>query len=524
MWFSALLSRISVRNNIRFYTLFHARLDNRVITVGWRTGLPSATRVCERDRGFDSEVSGHATQALSADPDVGSTLTKRAIADMTDSNRFDVVVVGGGAAGLTAGFELGKAGLSVLLLEARERLGGRILTIRGYESGFPIELGAEFIHGVVPQVWNILSEEHAEILEVDGDVWCAEGPLRLCDSAGDVNRVLERMDDNAPDQSFAGFLESCCGQDSSVAKERALRYVVGFNAADPEQVGVHWLAKGLKEEQEVMGDRAFRSKNGYADLIKGLQSRLSANHVMVKTNVIVTAINWRQGIVTVSTAGSDGSSSYLAKKVVVTVPLSILKTGVGKEGAIEFYPPLPLEKREALEKLEMGKVIRLVLRFRERFWDSIVPPSSRKQSLANMSFLLADGEFFPAWWTTLPFREPQITGWAPFRCAERLSGKDNKFVTHCGLQSLSRILHVPSADLESLLEGVHFHDWQEDPFSRGAYTYGRVGADGAQDELAKPLLATLYFAGEATASAGSNGTVHGAIASGQRVAAEILKS
>jgi monoamine oxidase len=141
-----------------------------------------------------------------------------------------------------------------------------------------------------------------------------------------------------------------------------------------------------------------------------------------------------------------------------------------------------------------------------------------------MSFLFAEDDYFPTWWTTLPFREPQITGWAPFQCAERLSGKDIAFVTQCGLQSLSRILHVRLSDLESLLEGVHFHDWQQDPFSRGAYSYGRVGADGAQEELAKPLLATLYFAGEATATAGSNGTVHGAIASGQRAAAEILKS
>lgn len=146
---------------------------------------------------------------------------------MTDPKTFDTVVIGGGAAGLTAGVELGKAGLSVLLLEARERLGGRILTIRSSESGFPIELGAEFIHGVVPQVWSILSAEHAEVLEVEGDVWCEDGLLRPCDFTDDVNRVLERMDVNAPDQSFADFLQSCCGQDSSVAKERALRYVVG---------------------------------------------------------------------------------------------------------------------------------------------------------------------------------------------------------------------------------------------------------------------------------------------------------
>ena len=459
--------------------------------------------------------------------DANFTLTRCGGAVVTDSSIFDTVVIGGGAAGLTAAVELRKAGLSVLILEARERLGGRILTTRSSKTGFPIELGAEFIHGVVQPLWALLSEEHAEILEVEGDVWCADGPILPCDFTEDVNRVLERMDDSTPDQSFADFLRSCCLGDSPVdegAKEKALRYVVGFNAADPKQVGVHWLAKGLREEQEVKGDRAFRARNGYADLIKGLESRLARSQVMMKTNVTVTAINWRRDIVALSTVGSEGNGSYQAKKVVVTVPLSILRTDSENEGAIEFDPPLPLEKRKALEKLQMGKVIRLVLRFRERFWDSIIPPGAAGRTLANMSFLLAQDEYFPTWWTTLPFREPQITGWAPFQCAERLSGRDNAFVTQSGLQSLSRILQVRLAVLEDLLEESHFHDWQRDPFSRGAYSYGRVGADGAQEEIAKPLGGTLYFAGEATASPGSNGTVHGAMASGHRVAAEILKS
>jgi monoamine oxidase len=447
--------------------------------------------------------------------------------DMTDPNCFDVVVVGGGAAGLTAGVELGKAGLSVLILEARERLGGRILTIRSSSSAFPIELGAEFIHGVVPEVWNLLQEEHAEIVELEGDVWCSNARLLLCDFTDGVNRVLERMDDGAPDQSFADFLRSCCRGDSPIdepVKQSALRYVVGFNAADPEKVGVHWLAKGLREEQEVQGDRAFRSRNGYSALLRALQSRLASAHVAVKSNSTVTAIKWGQGTVTVSARDADGNSLYRAKKVVVTAPLSILRIESGKEGAIEFNPPLPQEKRAALEKLEMGRVIRLVLRFRERFWDSITPPGSSGRTLANMSFLLTEDEYFPTWWTTLPFREPQLTGWAPFQCAERLSSKDNAYVTQCGLQSLSRTLQVPLSDLKDLLEGAHFHDWQKDPFSRGAYSYGRVGADGAQEELAKPLQAAIHFAGEATASPGSNGTVHGAIASGYRVAAEILGS
>jgi monoamine oxidase len=86
----------------------------------------------------------------------------------------------------------------------------------------------------------------------------------------------------------------------------------------------------------------------------------------------------------------------------------------------------------------------------------------------------------------------------------------------------SRLLKVSSDDRARLLEAEYFHNWQSDPFSRGAYSYGKVGADGAQEALASPVENTLFFAGEATDIWGHNGTVHGAIASGVRAAREIL--
>lgn len=446
---------------------------------------------------------------------------------MIDTNDHDVIVVGAGAAGLTTAVELGRAGLSVLVVESRDRIGGRILTLRNSANEFPIELGAEFIHGLVPQVWNPLQENQVEISEVAGDAWCWDGQLVPCDFTGDVDRVLDEMDGGAPDQSFAEFLRSCCKGRSGVderSKRRALSYVVGFNAADPEKVGVHWLAKGMREEHEVMGDRAFRSKNGYEDLLKILGSRLAASHVTVMTKVAVTRIHWKPGRVTVSVEGLEEGTAFMAKKAVVTVPLSILKISSGKEGALEFNPPLPRMKLDALDSLEMGRAFRLVFRFRERFWDSITPLSAQGRTLGDMSFLLTEDEWFPTWWTTMPYREPQITGWAPFQSAERLSGKGSALVTARGLESLSRIMRISVSELEQLLEGAYFHDWQSDPYSCGAYSYGKVGADGAQQALANPLADSLYFAGEATASPGSNGTVHGAIASGYRVAAEILAS
>jgi monoamine oxidase len=163
----------------------------------------------------------------------------------------------------------------------------------------------------------------------------------------------------------------------------------------------------------------------------------------------------------------------------------------------------------------------VVLRFRERFWDSLRP--SGDKTLSDMSFLLSDDQWFPTWWTTMPEKHPVITGWAPFLAGRRLSGKDQSFVTHRAVETLSRLMGVDADTVEKMFQGSYFHDWQSDPFSRGAYSYGKVGAVDAQRALAAPIENTLFFAGEATDSTGNNGTVHGAIASGHRAAHEILQ-
>jgi monoamine oxidase len=139
-----------------------------------------------------------------------------------------------------------------------------------------------------------------------------------------------------------------------------------------------------------------------------------------------------------------------------------------------------------------------------------------------MSFLFWQDEWFPTWWTTMPAKLPIITGWAPFRSGEKLSGKSQSFVVQQSLQTLSTLLKINPQKLDELLGAAYFHDWQADPFSRGAYSYGKAGSDGVQQALATPVENTLFFAGEATDTSGHNGTVHGAIASGYRAAAAIL--
>jgi monoamine oxidase len=440
----------------------------------------------------------------------------------TNQHDQPVVIVGAGIAGLAAAEKLGQANIPVVILEARNRIGGRILTQQEEAIGYPIELGAEFIHGLPPETLEKLRQ--SEIEEVDGQNWCSSPRgLSPCSFFPQVDSILAAMDDSIPDESFLDFLAREFPNPShdaalDEAKRHAIGYVSGFNAADPGLVSVHWLVAEMRAEEKIQGQRAFRSRNGYADLLNIYRQQIARYDVTIQTGTVVESITWRSGAIQIKASGESDPSVFEATQVLVTLPLSVLQLG-----AVAFVPPLPKSKLAALDNLEMGKVIRIVLRFRHRFWNTISPPGE-KATLSGMTFLLSEDELFPTWWTTMPRKEPVITGWAPFRSAEKLSGKDQEAVIQQALQSLSRQLQVDLKNLESWLESAYFHDWQTDPFSRGAYSYAKVGADGAQQALAAPVENTLFFAGEATDTTGNNGTVHGAIASGQRAAREIIET
>ena len=476
--------------------------------------------------------------------------------DKDNNNNLSVIVIGAGVAGLAAAARLAESGVSVTILEARDRIGGRVFTRRDAATPIPIELGAEFIHGMAPEIFEPLKQMNASdgagaITEVEGDSWCVtDGRLAECGFFEQVDEILKKMDGGSPDESFLEFLERCFprSQDDQTkdaknntakddpelerAKRRAIGYVSGFNAADPALVGVHWLVQQMEAEERIQGHRSFRLVNGYSELIDYFRRRLESAGVSMRTEAVVDRVQWRRGRADVTWRRGDGSDSSLssqlvsAARVLITVPLGVLKAPVGERGAIEFAPALPAQKIEALERIEMGTAMRVVLRFRRRFWETIaVSTSSRdKKALGGMGFLFSDDEWFPTWWTTEPRKSPIITGWAPFRAGARLSGQNESFVIDHGLSSLGRLLQVSPAQLREEFEAAYFHDWQNDPFSRGAYSYGKVGAVEAQQGLGAPLEDTLFFAGEATDVSGNNGTVHGAIASGQRAAAEILRT
>jgi monoamine oxidase len=177
-------------------------------------------------------------------------------------------------------------------------------------------------------------------------------------------------------------------------------------------------------------------------------------------------------------------------------------------GAIRFDPEPPV-LRPVCEAMDMGNMIRIVLRFRERFWES--------GGKEHLSFLFSDDEVMPTWWTAMPARAPFITGWSAGPKAARLLGKSEEAITVEAVHALSRVLGCTAGFVMDRLEATHFHDWHADPWSRGAYCFVRPGGMDVQRWLGQPVEETLYFAGEAVEATGNCGTVHGAIASGVHV-------
>jgi monoamine oxidase len=437
--------------------------------------------------------------------------------------KADVVVVGAGVAGMAAALEIARAGLRVAIVEARDRLGGRVFTKRDSVTQAPIELGAEFIHGRPPEIMDRLRELQIDPIPSRGEDWCEkDGRLIPCDLFADVDALLEKMNDREPDESFLEFIERRCPEAGNETKDRARRYITGFHAADPALISVHSLVRGLRADERIEGEHTFRIPGGYAVLINYFQKQLGTAAVPIHLNTIVQNVRWKLNEAVLDCHTDEGLRSYSARQALLTLPLGVLQAGPEEPGAVRFVPDLPASKQRALAKLAMGKVMRVTLRFRERFWDNLRPDGSR--TLAEMRFLFSQQNWFPTWWTTLPQRNPLLTGWAPFHCAEELSGQDPTLILSSAYEALRRLFQVGEQQIEDVTESAAYHDWQTDPFSRGAYSYVKAGGDTAQADLAAPLQGTLFFAGEATDVTGYHGTVHGAIASSHRAAQEILSS
>lgn len=421
--------------------------------------------------------------------------------------QYDVLVVGAGMAGLTAARTLAESGVKVLVLEAQKRIGGRILTRHG--DGEAIELGAEFIHGRPPELWALIVEAGLEAYERDGARMCFEdGVLKECgDKMEEMSDPLEKPESfDGPDMSFAEYLD----REEIPAEERGriIGYVEGFNAADHREASAAALGAQQKAEDASEGDLIFRLRGGYDQLPTYLAQRIGEYGGRVLTGAEVKEIRWERGRVEMAT----DAGNFVGARAVVTLPLGVLQAG-----DVAISPP-PGAVLEAAKRLRMGQVCRFTLLFRERFWESLPP----QPVLQEISFLFASSEMPPVWWTPHPEASRTITGWVGGPRSAALSGMSAEELGRYACGTLARIFGIEADAVQRLLQDCYMHDWQQDRFAGGAYSYIATGGLDAPRQMSLPVEKTLFFAGEHTDVTGHWGTVHAAMRSGYRAAAQIL--
>jgi monoamine oxidase len=436
----------------------------------------------------------------------------------SDLPALDTLIIGAGAAGLAAAAELTSAGKCVCVLEARDRIGGRILTRREPDLSVPLELGAEFIHGKSPAIFEWLNKSGALVADASQSRWSVQkGKLTQAQDVFDeMKQGLKRIRKPKNDLPFSEFLDGPArGKLSPRAREFARTLVEGFDAADATRVST------LQTLEEWAGESAadaptFRPLNGYSALLEALQGALDPRQARLQLDSIVHEVRWQRGAVTIAGMQQGRPFAMTAAQAIVTLPLGVLQLPPQTPGAVRFAPALNA-KQKALNGLAAGPVIKVILRFRSAFWETLDDERYRKGA-----FFHSPKAPFPTFWSSLPVRTGVLVAWTAGPNAARLAGSSEAEIVQLALDSLETIFGK-RANVRAQLQGAYLHDWQADIFACGAYSYVTAGNTGARKALATPIQGTLFFAGEAT-DVEAAATVTGALQSGKRAARQVLKS
>ena len=431
----------------------------------------------------------------------------------------DVIVLGAGMAGLSAARALGERGMRVVVLEAQQRVGGRILS-QPVEGGGVVELGAEFVHGLAPELWALIDEAGVQTIERDGAMlregWGGGLEEDEDDEEESMFAPLEHLKNfDEGDVAFWDWLKASDVPDSE--RKGLLGYVEGFNAADARRISVTSLGVQQKAEDETEGDRSWHVLGGYAQLTDYLAKRVAELGGEIRLGCEVLGVRWSEDEVCVETSLGDVS----APRCIVALPLGVLQ-GVNRQNGM-WMEPEPLAIAQA-QRLAMGDAERFTMIFRERWWTSA--PVLTVKTLEEMSFLFTSQRIPPVWWTGHPEAEalPTLTGWVGGPKAKTYRGKSAEELGDAACVVLAEVFEMDANTIRDALVATYRHDWAADAYSRGAYSYVPVGAIDASAAMTEPEADVIFFAGEHTDVTGHWGTVHAALRSGLRAAAQIFGS
>ena len=410
------------------------------------------------------------------------------------------IIIGAGAAGLHATYELSKQGHSCVVLEARDRVGGRIHTIRG-RDGRLFEAGAEFVHGTLPITAELLAKAGLKKYNAGGRwVTLRAGESSSGENAGkEWKAMLRKMSSLERDLSLQDFLDAHYGGNEHASlKDRAISYAEGFDSADSSRAS----ARALGEEWHGEEGENYRVEGGYGALMDFLAELCKTAGARIELSQPVTGISVSDGQVEVATV----ERVFTAEKAIVALPLGVLQ-----QRGVSMMPAASAHIA-ALRLLGIGDVIKFVFRFHEAFWEDGFP---------GLGFLLGAAEV-PTWWTQAPEESLLLTGWLAGRAARAHAHLTDDLLREAALKSLAQTFSRDLYTLEVLLEDAHVFNWSNDPFALGSYAYATVDSPAARTVLSQPIEERIFFAGEYLYSGPAMGTVEAALWSGREAARQII--
>lgn len=452
------------------------------------------------DRREFLKISAKSSSALLAGAALGCATVPR------HARGESVIVIGAGMAGLAAAKELKAEGYRVTVLEGSRRIGGRIHTNR--DLGLPVELGASRIHGIknnplVPLLretgvgfrqvdWNSLAG-----IETDGTPMDDEELSNVRDSLmGVFRRAFFWNITNTDDFPIEEIIQREIRRRKFTPQERR---IFNFGIASAEMVNASPFTEAswkyaLDYDAYPGGDQFVI--NGFDNVPNMLAADLD-----IKKGVTVTGIEYEGERVKVHT--EQGTRS--ADRVIVTVSLGVLKAS-----QIEFSPQLPWAKQAVIDRIGMGLINKIAMRFPKIFWPENV------HALAHGTDVRGQ---YPAFVNVAKYTgEPVLTANVPGTYEDGLEEMSDKEAIGGAVDVLRRMY---GSSVPDPVKAVRTR-WGGYPFTRGAFTFNKVGATGRDREmLAEPVADRLFFAGEAT-SRKRFGTVSGAYLSGIRAAQEIM--